>query len=155
VRKIVSGAAAFFLIFAGAQAAERAPIFVAVAHDSAVAVIRAAERGNMNAEAQLGRLYSTGRGVPQNFYKAAKWYSLAAVRGHGGAQFELGLLYNSGRGVPRDYVLSYMWLELSASQAFGDDRDFKARMRDAVATKMTAPEVAVAQHMALTWFKTH
>jgi uncharacterized protein len=120
----------------------------------AASVIRSAENGNVNAEAQLGWMYSTGRGVPQNFYKAAKWYYLAAVQGHAEAQFQLGLMYNKGIGVPQDYVLSYLWLNLSASQAVGDDRDFKARMRDAVATKMTVLQVAMAQKMALAWYKT-
>ncbi len=108
----------------------------------------------MNAEAQLGWMYLMGRGVPQNVYQAARWYYLAAVQGHAEAQYQLGLLYNKGQGVPRDYVLSYMWLNLSASQAAGDDRDFRVRMRDAVATKMTVVQVAAAQQMALTWYRT-
>jgi uncharacterized protein len=154
---IVTGAATLLLLAgaAGASAAERPPIFAAAAHRYPIAVIRAAQRGNVNAEAELGWMYETGRGVPQNYYKAAKWYFLAAVRGHGDAQFQLGLLYNKCLGVPCDYVLSYMWLNLSASQAVGNDRDFKARMRDAVATKMTSVQVAAAQQMALTWYKTH
>jgi uncharacterized protein len=117
-------------------------------------VLCLAEAGNIDAQAQLGRMFLTGRGVPQDFYKAAKWYYLAAVQGHREAQFQLGLLYNKGEGVARDYVLSYLWLNLSASQAFGNDRDFKVRMRDSVAMKMTAGEIALAQQMALTWFRT-
>jgi uncharacterized protein len=117
-------------------------------------LMRSAEEGNVAAQAQLGWMFLGGRGVPQNFFKAAKWYYLAAVQGHREAQFQLGLLYNKGQGVARDYVLSYMWLNLSASQAVGDDRDYKVRMRDSVATKMTVAEIALAQQMALTWFKT-
>ncbi len=117
-------------------------------------VIRLAEEGNVEAEAQLGRMFSTGRGVPQDFYEAAKWYHRAAVQGHREAQFQLGLLYNKGQGVPRDYLLSYLWLNLSASQAVGNDRDFKVRVRDSIATKMTVAELALAQRMALSWFPT-
>ena len=98
-------------------------------------------------------MYETGRGLPQNYFEAAKWYSRAAVQGDGWAQFELGMLYNKGEGVVRDLVQSYMWLTLSASQAVGDDRDFKARMRDALASKMTPEQVAAAQEMARTWYK--
>lgn len=137
-----------------ASAAWRDGVFVPAPYAAAANVIRAAENGDMNAQAQLGWMYSTGRGVPQDYVKAAKWYYLAASQGHGWAQFELGLLYNKGQGVPRDYVLSYMYLNLSASQAVGGDRDFKARIRDAVASKMTVAQVAVAQQMALTWYKT-
>ena len=99
-------------------------------------------------------MFSTGRGVPQDFYEAAKWYYLAAVQGHREAQFQLGLLYNKGQGVPRDYLLSYLWLNLSASQAVGNDRDFKVQIRNSIATKMTAAELALAQRMALSWFPT-
>ena len=53
----------------------------------------------------------------------------------------------------RDLDLSYPWLGLSASQAVGDDRDFKARMRDALASKMTREQVAAAQEMARIWYK--
>ena len=112
-----------------------------------------AKRGDIKAQAQLGWMYETGRGLPQNYFEAAKWYSRAAVQGDGWAQFELGMLYNKGEGVVRDLVQSYMWLTLSASQAVGDDRDFKARMRDALASKMTPEQVAAAQEMARTWYK--
>jgi TPR repeat protein len=98
-------------------------------------------------------MYAKGRGVPQNFYEAAHWYYLAAQRGHGGAQFELGLMYNKGEGLRRDFVLAYFWLNLSASQAIGDDRNFKAGIRDAVASKMTVEQVAVAQEMVTAWYQ--
>jgi TPR repeat protein len=114
-----------------------------------------AEQGDVNAQAELAWNYSIGRGVPQNYYKAAKWYHRAAEAGHGGAQFALGLLYNKGQGVPKDLPLSYMWLNLSASQAVGDIRDFKMRMRDSIASKLTPEELDVAQHWATDWTKLH
>lgn len=123
------------------------------AYPSVAVVIARAERGDVVAEAQLGGLYSTGRNVPQDYYEAAKWFYRAATRGQGGAQYALGMLYNKGKGVRRDYVLSYMWLNLSAAQAVGNDRDFKVRMRDAIASKMTPRQVQAAQELALDWYK--
>lgn len=116
-------------------------------------IMARAKRGDTVAEVLLARLYSTGQGVPQNYYEAAKWFYRAADQGNGGAQYALGMLYNKGEGVRRDYVLSYMWLNLSAAQAVGDDRDFKVRMRDAIATKMTPRQVQIAQEMAVKWSK--
>jgi uncharacterized protein len=165
VTKIAWSVAVLLVVFAGtctgtwAADVQTMPVaarygqFVPAPYAVAATVMRQAEKGNVKAEAQLGWMYATGRGVPQDYAKAAKWYYCAAILGHGGAQFELGMLYNKGLGVPRDWVLSYMWLNLSASQAVGDDRDFKVRMRDAVASKLTPAEVAQAQHMALTWYK--
>ena len=123
-------------------------------HYTSVAdVVARAKQGDVVAEAQLGRLYSTGQDVPQNYYEAAKWFYRAAIRGHSGAQYELGMLYNKGEGIKRDYVLSYMWLNLAAARALGQDRDFKIRMRDAIASKMTPRQVQIAQQLALEWYK--
>lgn len=111
-------------------------------------VVQRAELGDPEAQAQLGRMYSIGLIVPQNYVLAAKWYQLAAEQGHGGAQFALGLLYNKGEGVPQDLVLSYFWLNLAAAQAVGQDRDFRVRIRNAVASKMTGDQIFLAQQMA-------
>jgi TPR repeat protein len=156
VTKIARCIAVAFILVAlkSTDATASQDIFVPAPYASAARVIRAADRGNMNAEAQLAWMYANGRGVPQDFVKAGKWYYMAAVQGHGWAQYELGMLYNKGLGVPRDYILSYVWLNLSASQAVGDDRDFKVRMRDSVASKMTPAQVAVAQQMAMAWYTT-
>lgn len=118
------------------------------------AIIEArAERGDPVAAARLGWLYLKGRGVPQDYHLAAKWFYRAAVSGQGDAQYQLAMLLNKGMGVSRDYVLAYMWLDLSASQAVGEDGDFKARMRDAVASKLTEPQLRAAQRMAVTWYR--
>jgi uncharacterized protein len=149
---------AFALIAPQAQAAslplhERAFIRAAPPYVAAAKVIRAAKAGDIRAQAVLGWMYQNGSGVPQDYFLAAKWYQSAATQGHGGAQFELGLLHNKGQGVTQDHVLAYMWLNLSASQAVGEDRDFKARIRDAVASKMTPAQMALAQQMARDWYK--
>jgi len=154
VTKMIAYTVALLAFAVAANAAGAAEHQRALVLSSSASVILLAERGDVEAQAKLGGMFLTGRGVPQDFHKAAKWYYLAAVQGHREAQYQLGLLYNKGQGVARDYVLSYLWLNLSASQAVGNDRDFKARMRDAVATKMTVAEIALAQQMALTWYKT-
>jgi uncharacterized protein len=152
---VLAGTSAWARDGSAISPAMRHGLFVPAPYALAATVIRQAEKGNVKAEAQLGWMYATGRGVPQDYAKAAKWYYCAAIQGHGQAQFEFGMLYNKGQGVLRDYVLSYMWLNLSASQAVGDDRDFKVRMRDAVASKLTPVEIAEAQHMAVAWYKVH
>jgi TPR repeat protein len=136
-----------------ASAGEHAPSYSSVRHGSVAAIVARAERGDPAAEARLGYLFSTGRGVPQNYVEAAKWFYRAATRGNADAQFALGMAYNKGQGVPRDYVLSYLWLNLSAARAVGSDRDFKTTMRDAIASKMTPQQLLTAQQLALKWYK--
>ena len=112
-----------------------------------------AQHGNPVAQTYVGIMFQSGRGLPQNYVAAADWYRRASEQGVPVAQFNLGLMYDKGHGVPQDYVLAYMWLNLSASQAVGEDRDFKVRIRDSVASKMTVAQVALAQQMALDWYK--
>ena len=40
-----------------------------------------AERGDASAQAALGAFYENGKGVPQDYAKAVKWYRLAAEQG--------------------------------------------------------------------------
>ena len=50
----------------------------------------AAEQGDPAAQFNLGVLYETGQGVPQNYAEAVKWYHAAAEQGEPQAQFNLG-----------------------------------------------------------------
>ena len=51
-----------------------------------------AEQRNAEAQFNLGRMYSYGRGVKENHKKAVKWYQLAAEQGNAEAQINLDLL---------------------------------------------------------------
>jgi TPR repeat protein len=110
-----------------------------------------AERGEPTAQAYLGFMYETGRGVPQNYTDAAMWYRRAAEQGDSLAQYSLGLLYDRGQGVPRDVVEAGKWLNLSTAGAPPKAREARARIRDAVTTKMTRGEIAQARLRALEW----
>ena len=110
-----------------------------------------AERGEPSAQAYLGFLFETGRGVPQSYTEAAMWYRRAAEQGDSLAQYSLGLLYDRGQGVPRDIVEASKWLNLSTAGAPRRAREARARIRDAVTTKMTRGEIAQARLRALEW----
>jgi hypothetical protein len=110
-----------------------------------------AERGEPSAQAYLGFMFETGHGVPQNYTEAAMWYRRAAEQGDSLAQYSLGLLYDRGQGVPRDIVEASKWLNLSTAGAPRRAREARARIRDAVTTKMTRGEVARSRLRALEW----
>jgi TPR repeat protein len=113
-----------------------------------------AERGDASAQSYLGFMFETGRGVPQNYTEAAMWYRRAAEQGDSLAQYSLGLLYDKGFGVPRDIVEAGKWLNLSAAASPPRAREARARIRDAVTTKMTRGEIAQARLRALEWAPT-
>jgi TPR repeat protein len=110
-----------------------------------------AEQGEPAAQSHLGFMFETGRGVPQNYTEAAMWYRRAAEQGDSLAQYSLGLLYDRGQGVPRDIVEASKWLNLSTAAAPPGAREARARIRDAVTTKMTRGEIARARLRALEW----
>ena len=41
---------------------------------------KAADQGDATAQSKLGVMYLSGRGVPQDYVEAHKWYNLAASR---------------------------------------------------------------------------
>ena len=77
---------------------------------------KAAEQGDRSSQFELGRCYSTGKGVPIDNSKAVEWLTKAAEQGDRSSQAELGVCYAMGRGVPRDYVKAVEWLTKAAEQ---------------------------------------
>jgi len=115
-------------------------------------IVRLAERGDARAQTRLGYRLAIGLGVPQNDPEAAYWYRRAAEQGDPDAQYLLGVCFDLGKGVPIDFVLAHKWLNLSASRTRPvDEREHRARMRDAVRTKLSFPELEIAQSLALNW----
>ena len=58
--------------------------------------MRLAEGGDTTAQWNLGVMYDTGEGVPQDDEEAVKWYTKAAEQGDVDAQWNLGVMYDTG-----------------------------------------------------------
>ena len=112
---------------------------------------RSAERGDADAQFNLGAMYHFGQGVPQDQAEAANWYQEAAERGHVGAQATLGVFYQSGRGVPRDLVISQMWFTIAAMQ--GDELAEGAAQFNAVL--LSSSQIDHARRLAREWLEGH
>ncbi|MBN8989401.1 MAG: sel1 repeat family protein [Rhizobiales bacterium] len=110
-----------------------------------------AEHGQARAQAMMGFMYATGQGVPQSYDAAAYWYRLSAEQGDTTAQYLLGLAYDKGQGVPLDGVAAYKWLNLAAARAPKRTRDNFARLRNALASKMSRGQIEAGQWHALRW----
>lgn len=78
----------------------------------------AAEKGDANAQSNLGWLYFKGQGVPQNYEEAVKWYRKAAEQGDATAQSNLGWMYETGKGVGQDYEKAVNWYRKAAEQGY-------------------------------------
>ncbi|MGN6849357.1 MAG: SPOR domain-containing protein [Sphingomicrobium sp.] len=92
---------------AGIEAWQRAD------YSAAVAIWRPlAEKGDADAQFNLGQAYRLGRGVPLNLGAAQTWFERAATSGHVDAETTLGLLlFQNG-----DRVSGLKWLRRAAEQ---------------------------------------
>ena len=79
---------------------------------------RAAQSGSAVAQNNLGCMYVSGDGVPQNFQRGRQWLSAAASQGYAPAQGNLGFCYFWG--LPdQSYESAITWLSRAASARIG------------------------------------
>lgn len=75
-----------------------------------------AEKGNANAQYNLGLFYDKGWGIARNYAEAALWYRKAADQGDADAQYNLATMYDDGQGVSQDYAEALRWYRRAAGQ---------------------------------------
>jgi TPR repeat protein len=73
-----------------------------------------ADKGDPDAQYNMGLLYAYGDGVPLDYVQAATWYRKAADQGVSDAQLNLGVMYYNGKGVPFDKSQARYWLRRAA-----------------------------------------
>jgi TPR repeat protein len=72
--------------------------------------LKAAEQGNVPAQAAVAMLYANGRGVEQNYSEAGKWWIKTAEGGDLKAARHAWNLYRNGEGVERNAAIANEWL---------------------------------------------
>jgi TPR repeat protein len=76
----------------------------------------AAEKGDKDAQFNLGICYADGIGITKDLTQAVYWYSKSAEQGNSDAQFNLGLCYENGKGVIKDIKQAVNWYLMAAEQ---------------------------------------
>jgi eukaryotic-like serine/threonine-protein kinase len=81
-------------------------------------IIQAANRGDAEAENELGFMYATGAdGLPRDLTKALDWYRKAAAQGFAKAEVNLGDMYFYGLGgLDKSYLDALSWYLKAAAQ---------------------------------------
>lgn len=82
----------------------------------AIAYRAGAEQGNAESQFKMGSMYSRGKGVPQDYNEAIRWYRKSAEQGYAKAEYNLSIMYRDGKGVPQDYGESERWCRKAAEQ---------------------------------------
>lgn len=77
-----------------------------------------AEKGDPEAQTQLGVAYMRGTGVERDAKKGAEWYRKAADQGYANAQWNLAFAYVRGDGVTGDYKEAVRLFKLAAEQEY-------------------------------------
>jgi len=110
-----------------------------------------ADRGDAEAQWQLGVRYHTGEDVAHDDAQAMQWFQRAAEQGHVTAQATLGAYYWAGRGVPEDLSKAYFWSAIALAQG---DENSKSRL-EGLASQMTQAQVSAARQQAEVWIRAH
>ena len=103
---------------------KRILLFVAVATLSLSAtaqksfdeVKKAAQKGDAQAQYELGEMYEYGEVTAIDYAEALKWYKKSAKQGNANGQYGVGRIYSNGLGVEEDCVEGMKWYMLSAEQ---------------------------------------
>jgi TPR repeat protein len=78
--------------------------------------LQLAEQGNVEAQFQLGLIYTNRQGITKDDKQAAHWLVKAAEQGHREAQTKLGFMYATGKGVAQNYHSAVYWCYKAAEQ---------------------------------------
>ena len=114
-------------------------------------IIQKAVAGDAKYQNELGIFYHDGRGVPQNYKEAVKWFTMAAEQGLAEAQSSLGGMYGMGLGVPQDNIQAHMWSNLAAMNSYEDGK----KNREILSNMMSPEEIAEANKLAEKWLETN
>jgi TPR repeat protein len=85
--------------------------------DAFVMFDKLARQGDTRAQFMIGTMWYEGKGKPQNYREAYRWYLRSAYRGNADSQNNLGLIYQKGEveATPNP-VVAYAWFALAAAQ---------------------------------------
>jgi hypothetical protein len=104
----------------------------------------AAERGEPNAQMQLGTAYAYGRGVKQNTQEALKWCRRSAEQGFAHGQSMLSVIYSNGFGMGENLPEAYAWSALAAVQKHPLSAEFVLQLGE----EMTESQLEQATRLA-------
>ncbi len=77
-----------------------------------------ADKGDANAQFEIGRRYDSGEGVTKDMHKAVIWFRKAAEQGNAIAQNDLGMAYEYGDGIDKNHEMAFLWTKKSADQGY-------------------------------------
>lgn len=87
---------------------------------AAEAFQKSADKGNPEAQFNLGLMYLNGQGVAQDYRQAFSLFTESAEQGNARAQVNLARMYAKGKGVVANYDKAIPWFTKAADQGYAD-----------------------------------
>jgi TPR repeat protein len=109
-------------------------------------LMKAAEKGYVEALADMAELYRDGQLVPQDLPRALALHRKAAEKGHSPSQKNLAEMYEQGLGGPRNLSMSYFWFLCASRGGDGEQEDL-----DRVAAQLASAERVKIKAQAAKW----
>jgi len=103
--------------------------------------------GDADAYFQLGKFFSQGRVVAQDYNRALENFQTAAEKGSPEAPYFLSNFYLFGKGVKKDYRQVYGWRHIAGVNGYS----FGYMSRDQIAKKMKGAEMTQAKQWVQDW----
>ena len=88
-----------------------------------------------------GLAYEHGKGAPQSYVEAARWYLTAAKLGNRDGQYGIALLVSTGQGVPQDFTRAYVWANIAVANGMKS----ALRLRERMGASLMGPPLIEAQ----------
>jgi uncharacterized protein len=87
-----------------------------------------AQRGDVDAQYNLGIMYYHGEGVAKDIDKALHWFQMAAEQDDADAQYNLGLMHGKGEGTKKDHSRSIEWFKKASDQGHAGAKEILEKM---------------------------
>jgi TPR repeat protein len=110
-----------------------------------------AEKGNAQAQFNMGVMARQGQGVAPDDRQAVDWWMKAAEQGHAEAQDNLGLRLARGQGAAQNWVEADKWFTIAAAGG----NQTAANNKKVAEQRMTPAQVADASAAAQAWLENH
>ena len=114
---------------------------------AALCWVQAAERGDPEAQYNLGVVIAKGEGIEKDVKAAFSWFCKAANQGVLKAQARLGLMYASGEGVALDAIEAHKWFFLAA---MGGDAASQSNLKRSE-FQLSSVQIAEGRRRASDW----
>ena len=117
--------------------------------------LQKAQKGDLEAQYKLARLYFEGDGIYQSDKKGAYWIRQAAEHGYDKAQGDLGMMYALGTMVRQSNVEAIKWLTLCAQKdEYGPAIRYMKEMEEKMKAKdpkRAAEDIRKGRALAAAW----